>query len=153
MGYDIDDDHHQSFQNREREENHDALRELRNLPPARTNHFGVDIENIQGEAFRWSERNKLKQDDVLMFLGVVEEVGELAHFMLKERQGIREGSDGAGKHASTEAHQMDAVGDIAIFLIQFCSMKGWSFGRILADTWEQVSKRDFVRFPKNGLTE
>lgn len=69
------------------------------------------------------------------------------------RWAIREAVDKYGNPTTTEAHQIDAVGDIAIFLINFCNRKGWSFGRILADTWEIVSKRDFVKFPKNGLTE
>ena len=119
----------------------------------RTNHFGVDIAELQRQARLWADHNFPKADAIQQLLGVGEEVGELFHFALKEMQGIREAVDSSGKRVSTEAHQMDAVGDITIFLINLCNKMGWSFDRILADTWEEVSRRDFVKFPKNGISE
>jgi NTP pyrophosphatase (non-canonical NTP hydrolase) len=118
----------------------------------RTNHFGVDLSELQIQARLWAEYNFPQTDEIQQMLGVVEEVGELAHFMLKEKQGIREAIDSNGAKVSTEAHQMDAVGDITIFLINLCVKRGWSFDRILADTWAEVSQRDFIKFPKNGRT-
>lgn len=112
----------------------------------RTNHYGVDLSELQRQCRQWGETNFPNATDVQQFIGVVEEVGELAHFMLKEAQGIRESAEGA----NTEVHQMDAVGDITIFLINLCNKRGWSFDRILADTWGEVSQRDFVKYPKTG---
>lgn len=114
----------------------------------RTNHYGVDLSELQRQVRQWEEHNFPNATDMQQFIGVVEEVGELAHFMLKEQQGIREGA-----HGSTEAHQMDAVGDITIFLINFCNKRGWSFDRILADTWDLVEKRDFVKYPERGMAD
>lgn len=119
----------------------------------RTRHFGVELSALQGQVRAWEEYNFPNADALQQLLGVVEEVGELCHFVLKEAQGIREAVDSAGKKVSTEEHQMDAVGDAAIFLINFCNKKGWSFDRILDETWAEVSRRNFVRFPKNGRTE
>ena len=117
-----------------------------------SHHYGLDIAELQGEIRKWREHNFQNATSVQQFLGVVEEVGELAHAMLKEMQGIREGAHMNGHRASTEESQMDAVGDIAIFLINFCTMKGWSFRRILQDTWREVGKRDFKKYPKNGVS-
>ena len=119
----------------------------------RINHFGVDLSELQRQTREWEKRNFPQSNAVQNLLGIGEEVGELFHFVLKDMQGIREAVDSAGKKVSTEAHQMDAVGDIAIFLINFCNKRGWSFDRILADTWAEVSQRDFVKFPKNGRTD
>jgi NTP pyrophosphatase (non-canonical NTP hydrolase) len=116
-------------------------------------HFGINFSELQRQCREWEQYNFPDSTGIQNFIGVVEEVGELAHFMLKGMQGIREGSDGAGKKASTEAHMMDAVGDITIFLINYCNKMGWSFDRIVAETWEEVRQRDFRKFPKNGRTE
>ena len=118
-----------------------------------TQHFGVDLSELQRQVRVWEDHNFPHADALQQLLGVGEEFGELCHFVLKEMQGIREAVDSVGKKVSTEAHQMDAVGDITIFLINFCNKRGWSFDRILADVWAEVSARDFVKYPKNGRTD
>jgi NTP pyrophosphatase (non-canonical NTP hydrolase) len=85
-------------------------------------------------------------------------LGVRAHKVLKAHQGIREAVGGSEKNRpdapmDNESAMMDAVGDIVIFVISLCSAKGWSFDRILAQTWREVRKRDWIQFPKNGVTE
>jgi NTP pyrophosphatase (non-canonical NTP hydrolase) len=77
-------------------------------------------------------------------LGVVEEVGELAHANLKEKQGIR---------GTTEEHieaEKDAVGDILIYLTGYCSYRGWDMLELFEQTAEQVMKRDWLADPSKG---
>lgn len=38
-------------------------------------------------------------------------------------------------------------------LAMMCHLNGWNFIKVLSNTWEEVSKRDWRKFPKDGLTE
>ena len=66
------------------------------------------------------------------------------HHFLKDSQGIRDNED-------HRAEMEDAVGDILIFLFSFCSQEGILVSEALADTWSKVSKRDWVKYPENGV--
>lgn len=70
-------------------------------------------------------------------LGVAEEVGELAHAILKHEQGIRGMQD---EEAFLEAAG-DAVADCTIFCIQLCTSLGLDFSTLLHLTAEEVMKR------------
>lgn len=98
-------------------------------------------------------------------LHIASELGQLAHRVLKEEQKIRNGEKPVTHHFE-RFHEMknippeqlrelerDALGDIDIFKLNFCSARGHSASDILNETWEEVKKRDWVRFPKDGLTE
>lgn len=95
------------------------------------------LQRIQREHRHWMNHNFPERDAYWLLLGVVEEVGELAHSHLKRIQGIR--------HTQQELDEMarDAVGDIAIFLIGYCSEMGWDFAEILDSVWPEVAKRDW----------
>ena len=104
----------------------------------------MTIKQIQDAHREWLNRNfgDKTGDGVAQleqFLGITEELGELAHALLKGRQGIR-GS--AEKH---EAAAKDAVGDIFIFLSGFCCRKGWDLQEIIEETWAEVSQRDWTK--------
>lgn len=108
---------------------------------------GMTFGCLQERAHAWQVKNFGEQPASRMLMGVVEEVGELAHAQLKMEQGIR------GSAAEHEATGKDAVGDILVYLANYCSMKGWSMQEAIEETWAAVSKRDWKLFPKNGLTE
>ena len=80
-------------------------------------------------------------------LGVAEEAGELCHAILKADQRIR------GTREEHDAAAKDAIGDIVFFLMNLCYRKGWSFWRIVRDVARVVLARDWVKFPKNGVSE
>lgn len=73
-------------------------------------------------------------------LGVIEEVGELAKAYIAANQG-------AGV-----SEVRDAVGDICIYLMDFCNRNGWSLADVIAETWAGVAQRDWVKNQKNGVT-
>lgn len=107
----------------------------------------IDFRKLQNEADEWQRRNFPNSSALETILGVVEEVGELVHTILKSRQGIR--------YNEVEARykMRDAVGDIVMYLINFCNYMGWDFAEVVEETWEQVKDRDWVKYPKNGKTE
>jgi len=109
------------------------------------------LEFLQSEIAKWENYNFPNTTAIEQFMGVVEEVGELSHFLLKDSQGIREAVDKYGEKLDVKAHVVDAVGDISIFLINFCSHYDINYADALIRTWELVSKRDFRKFPKNGI--
>lgn len=104
------------------------------------------FSRLQEEQRPWVEHNFPKRKAHHPLLGVQEEVGELSHAHLKAEQGIRVSED-------HEDMGKDAVGDITIFLADYCSAMGWDFEECVKTTWDNVKKRDWIRFPKNGLNE
>jgi len=79
----------------------------------------------------------------MSLLGLIEELGELAHSHLKEQQGIRTSEDHVAK-------AKDAIGDIVIFLADYCNARVFNLALIIKETWEQVRKRDWKRDSKVG---
>ena len=139
-------------------------------------------------------------------LGVLEELGELAHSHLKAAQKIRgtdeehvrAGRDAIGdttiyllgvmshyrvypvntpinKHEGSIAaqeifHAVAALGAlvdpsaainrtvagrlvsrIVMALRRYCHVRGWDYYQIVRDTWDHVSRRDWIAYPENGL--
>ena len=69
------------------------------------------VNRVKVEQREWSLRNFGRHPAADPAIGVVEELGELAHAVLKKRQGIR------GTTEEHDAAARDAVGDIAIYLL------------------------------------
>jgi NTP pyrophosphatase (non-canonical NTP hydrolase) len=80
------------------------------------------------------------------FTGMVEEMGELAHHLLKERQGIR--SDGVDHEAEIE----DACADLIIFMLGIAHHRGFVLDEVLNEVWASVKQRDWVKYPHDGRT-
>lgn len=76
-------------------------------------------------------------------LGMIEELGELSHSLLKSKQGIRSNED-------HEELMKDAVGDIVMFMMDFCSRMGWSLSEIIEEVFEEVIERDWKNNPETG---
>lgn len=106
----------------------------------------MDLHQLQREVGEWAEKNFGKQIPTRPFLGVVEEVGELSHALLKKDQGIR------GTAEEHDAGICDAVGDIMIYLADFCYRSGISLAGSVNKAWLEVRDRDWKKFPKNGKT-
>jgi NTP pyrophosphatase (non-canonical NTP hydrolase) len=103
--------------------------------------------NLQDELHRWREKNFPKATSVQQLLGIVEEVGELSHAHLKEIQGIR------GDSALHVAEAQDAVGDIVIYLMGYCSYRGWDFDVMVMNAATEVLKRDWIADPMGGSSD
>lgn len=101
------------------------------------------IREVQHEHKEWSRRNFPAVTIKQQLLGIVEEVGELSHAVLKREQGIRlpRGYNEAAR---------DAIGDIVIFILGFCTSHNWDLEDIVQETWDEVKQRDWVKYPKTG---
>ena len=102
----------------------------------------IDLDRIQRQHQAWTDYNfpNAPTDDSL--IGAMEELGELAHAHLKAKQGIR------GNNHESEAR--DAIGDIIIYLLHYCSTNGWKMSEIIEETWATVCQRDWKRNPEDG---
>lgn len=78
-------------------------------------------------------------------MGMSEELGELAHALLKRAQKIR------GTHAAHTSAAQDAIGDILVYILAMCEFQGWDASAILSETWSRVARRDWKRFPVDGV--
>lgn len=111
----------------------------------------VDISKIQTEHAIWVVHNFPSSTVDTAFKGMVEELGELSHALLKEEQGIREFSS-QYKGPAPLSDGEDAIADLFIFMLDLCNKKGWDMNRIIARGWREVQKRDWRRFPLDGVT-
>ena len=103
------------------------------------------IKRLQEEQKPWVAHNFGDRPAWMPLLGVMEELGELAHAFLKNAQGIRK--------QDYDAKQKDAVADIIIYLSDFCNSQGYDMEELVDITWKEVKQRDWRRYPKNGVSE
>jgi hypothetical protein len=80
----------------------------------------LTFAGLQSQVGEWSRKNFPNNTPADPFYGLVEEVGEFSHSILKARQGIR------GTTAEHEAKEKDAIGDIVIYLADWCERNGLS---------------------------
>lgn len=107
------------------------------LPDDATKH---NLSTLQVRIHRWQARNFGASNP---FLGIVEEVGELSHAILKHEQKIR-GFDDPDKFLNEAG---DAIADMTVFAMQLCTRYRLDFGVLLAATIEEVLKRDWAKNP------
>lgn len=108
------------------------------------NEVDVDTAIVDNLAYLLASRDHRSYRPLL---GVVEEVGELCHAHLKNEQGIR------GTPEEWRTKKQDAIGDILIYLLDYCTREELDAEECLETAWAEVSARDWIRFPKNGKTE
>lgn len=108
----------------------------------------LNLKKLQVEIHEWAKKNfpTTATNPTVQFLGITEEVGELAHAILKQRQNIR------GTFEEHEAAKKDAIGDILVFLMNFCSASGYKLDEILEETWRTVKERDWTKNNKDGIS-
>jgi NTP pyrophosphatase (non-canonical NTP hydrolase) len=100
---------------------------------------------LQTEVAEWANRNFEANKSWHPLLGMMEELGELSHAYLKAEQGIR------GTAAEHSAAKRDALGDIVIYMADYCSREGFSLQQIVEETWEIVRQRDWKKNPQKGM--
>ena len=96
----------------------------------------LDLNKIDKEFAEWRTKNFTNISPDKALLGIMEELGEICHIILKRSQGIRldETSDDSLK---------DGVGDLVIYLIDFCNQVEIDIESAIIDTWNKVKKRDW----------
>lgn len=97
-----------------------------------------DLRQLESELGEWADENFPGQPAEWCLMGATEELGELNHSELKQLQGIRLDEDDVGEEATK-----DAVGDVVIYLIDFCNRKGIDFTDSLKMASEEVLDRDW----------
>lgn len=106
----------------------------------------IDLVGIQIEIEEWRRRNFPGSSANQQLFGIVEELGELCHSILKQEQGIRTNENHIAK-------ERDAIGDMLIFLLNYCSFRDYILENIIRDTWKEVSQRDWIKYKKDGVSE
>jgi NTP pyrophosphatase (non-canonical NTP hydrolase) len=102
------------------------------------------LRKLQLEHVAWATYNFGPRNPIHAALGVGEEAGELQHCVLKMAQGIRTNEDLIAK-------AKDAVADIIIYLADYCNGMGFDMEETVQETWEQVKKRDWKKYPETGM--
>lgn len=103
----------------------------------------LTFEQLQQEVREWADRNFPEAKPHMPLLGLTEEVGELAHAHLKLEQNIRMEEDHlAGK--------FDAVGDVLVYLADYCGRNGIDMQDAIEHTWGKVKQRDWQANPNDA---
>jgi len=103
------------------------------------------LSQLQREHERWLAYNFPDQHPHDALLGLVEEVGELAHAHLKHEQGIRGMTDEEFKKQAG-----DAIGDIVIYLASYCNTNDFNLPYEVSTAWDKVKERDWRKDPDNA---
>ena len=102
----------------------------------------------QQELYKWQQKNFGEMSSEELVLGMVEEIGELCHILLKRKQGIREGANKT--EAELKAKVADAFGDVVIYGINMMQAEGLDAEKAIVETIKSVLKRDWVENPAEG---
>ncbi len=110
------------------------------------------LDVYQTDVHIWAVRNFGDNEGLGAYgpmMGIVEEVGELHHARLKALQRIREG---ARANTSMLEEEVDALGDILVYMMDYCARRGLSLAQCFLTTWEKVRERDWKNDPETGGT-
>ena len=97
---------------------------------------GITLIGLQLDLQKWVAHNFPGREPWEPLVGMQEELGELSHAFLKRHQNIRNNED---HNANIE----DAVGDILIYLADFCNGQGIWLQDAIDEVWLKVRKRDW----------
>lgn len=103
----------------------------------------MNFRELQEKHGQWAETNFPNAEKWEPLVGMQEELGELSHAFLKMHQGIRVNEDHEGK-------MVDAVGDILIYMADFCNRNGIDMQEALETTWAEVKERDWKNNKQDG---
>lgn len=109
--------------------------------------YDLTFEQLQEQVGEWSRKNFPNAQPYHSLLGLIEEVGELSHAHLKNEQNIR------GSEFEHYVEKIDAVGDILIYLADYCSRNNIDMQDTIEHTWNMVQKRDWQKNKKDGVSQ
>jgi NTP pyrophosphatase (non-canonical NTP hydrolase) len=104
----------------------------------------MNLDILQKEVGEWSRRNFPNNKTYHPLLGIGEETGELMHAHLKLEQGIR------GTPEEHVAAKKDAVGDIMIYMADYCERNGLDLDECVELAWGEVKQRDWRKHQEKG---
>lgn len=99
------------------------------------NQCSVGMDTLKNMGI-WKSK-ETNRPDLHPLLGAVEEVGELIE----------------AHNTNNQSDRIDAVGDIVLYLLDYCNKTGIDFEDAVRTTAEKVHKRDWVKNPVNGEVE
>lgn len=99
----------------------------------------------QNELSSWQDKNFPPTNSMELVVGMMEELGELAHAILKSRQKIRGYDEDRAK-----AEIADAFADVVIYGINLMSIEGLDAETAIRHTIDMVLSRDWVKYPQTG---
>lgn len=102
----------------------------------------MNIRVLQERLHQWLDYNFPNATSNDQFIGIVEEVGELAHAELKTKQKIRGYTEEKGMEEIK-----DAVGDIFIYLCNYCNKKDIDIEECIDIAYDTIMKRDWQNNP------
>lgn len=106
------------------------------------------IAELQAEHLEWQKYNFPNQTTEQAFLGMIEEMGELAHAQLKFQQGIRGYfTDGEPDMILYRNDLEDGIADLFIFALGWCNGMGIDLESAIEHTWDKVKARDWQANP------
>jgi NTP pyrophosphatase (non-canonical NTP hydrolase) len=97
---------------------------------------------VKEDVEAWMIRNFPNESRVSVTLGLCEEVGEVARAVLKQEQGIR------GTWEEWDNEIKKELGDVYLKLMQVAMVCGFDLDEAIAQRWEVIRQRDWVRNPK-----
>ena len=109
--------------------------------------MSLTLKKLQDEMVVWQAHNFPNRDYNAPFKGMVEELGELSHGLLKQEQKIR------GTFEEHELKIKDSIADLLVFTCDFCNARGYDLEQILEETWNEVKTRDWVKYKIDGRTK
>jgi NTP pyrophosphatase (non-canonical NTP hydrolase) len=109
--------------------------------------YDLNFSQLQDQVKEWSARNFPGSTPYQPLLGAVEEMGELAHAHLKQEQGIR------GTPREHYAAKVDAIGDIIVYLADYCWRNGIDMQDAIETTWGMVQQRDWQKNKGDGVSK
>lgn len=105
---------------------------------------GAPDPNMQWAVHAWHRMNYPIDDARDAFIGIVEELGEVARAQLKQSGGIR----GSFEHWQNE--KVKEIGDVLIGIINYCAWNDIDWIEALRSRWAVISRRDYIKFPEDG---
>lgn len=109
------------------------------------NRTGGSLAAVQREMPAWQAYNFPGRPAYQPLLGMVEEIGELAHAWLKRAQGIR------GTSEEHTAAIEDAIVDALVYSVDLACEEHIDLDVAMAKVWAKVRARDWRKFPKHGV--
>lgn len=105
-----------------------------------------DLSSLQVHLVRWQVRNFGGASAFEMLAGATEELGELAHAILKHHQKIR----GYEDEQVFREDAGDAIADVIVYLTQLCTLLRLDLGVLFTETAKQVMERDWKQNPSDA---